>query len=105
MFYEADSPDAATLDLVAACIESGTDSVLLDQNALSPSFFDLSSGVAGELLHRLSVYRIRMAAVVADLSVYSEPFQDFVRETNRGNQFRFFRNREEAVQWLESIAS
>jgi len=105
MFYEADRQGTATPDLVAACIESGADSVLLDQSALSPSFFDLSTGVAGELLHRLSVYRIRMAAVVADLSVYSEPFQDFVRETNRGNQFRFFGNREAAVQWLESVAS
>lgn len=102
-FYEGESLDAATFDPVAACIESGADSLLLDQSALSPAFFDLSTGVAGELLHRLSTYRIRMAAVISDPSVYSEPFQDFIREANRGNQFCFVRHREEAIRWLESM--
>jgi hypothetical protein len=86
--------------VVAGCIESQSRSVLMDAGVLPPTFFDLSSGVAGELLHRLSVYRIRMAVVAAELTSRSEHFQDFVRETNRGNQVRFFPTRDDAVEWL-----
>lgn len=88
--------------VVTGCIESGARSLLLDQGALPPEFFDLSTGVAGELVHRLTVYGIRMAAVVPDPSAHSRPFQDFLREANQGRQFRFFATREEAVRWLES---
>lgn len=88
--------------VAVSCIESGMRSLLIDAPAMAPEFFDLSSGVAGELLHRLSVYGVRMAAVVPDPSVHSGPFQDFLRESNRGSQFRFFPTRGEAVRWLES---
>jgi hypothetical protein len=84
------------------CVENGSRSVLFDRDALPPAFFDLSSGVAGELLHRLSTYGVRMAAVVPNPSRCSRSFQDFVQEANRGSQFRFFPTRPEAIQWLES---
>ncbi|GAB4144177.1 MAG: hypothetical protein Fur0021_00540 [Candidatus Promineifilaceae bacterium] len=88
--------------VVRSCIESGAHALLLDKAALPPHFFDLSSGMAGELLHKLSVYRMRMAAVVSDPSAHSANFQAFVREANKGNQFRFFSTRQEAVAWLET---
>jgi len=87
--------------VVAGCIESGAHALLVDRAALPDTFFDLSSGVAGELLHRLSVHGIRMAGVVPDPAAHSQPFQDFLRETNRGSQFRFFIDREDAVRWLD----
>lgn len=96
---DADAFDPAAV--VTGCIESGCGSLLLDGGRLPPKFFDLSSGLAGELLHRLSTYRILLAAVVPDPTRYSESFQDFVREANRGRSFRFFRTRDEALQWLE----
>ena len=89
-------------EVATRCIESGSRALLADGDALPPEFFDLSSGVAGELLHRLSVYGVRLAGVVPDPASHSAPFQDFLRETNRGKQFRFFPTREEAVRWLES---
>lgn len=97
-------PRPATFDpaaVVASCIESGVHALLVDHGAYPPAFFDLSSGVAGELVHRLSTYGIRMAGVVPDPTVHSAHFQDFAREANRGKLFRFFENREEAIRWLE----
>jgi PadR family transcriptional regulator, regulatory protein AphA len=85
------------------CIENGASSLLLDRPALPDEFFDLSTGLAGELLHRLSVYHMRMAAVIPDLTVHSVNFQTFASEANRGEQFRFFPTRREAIDWLESI--
>lgn len=89
-------------EVVIACIESGSSSLLLDANALPAAFFDLASGIAGELLHKLSVYRLRMACVLADREARPARFQEFVREADRGNQFRFFADRASAIQWLEA---
>lgn len=103
MIFEADGADP--IEPVAAlvrCIEDGARALLLDRNALPAAFFDLSTGVAGELVQKLTNYGIRMAAVVPDLSVHSPRFREFAREANAGRQFRFFATREEAVAWLES---
>jgi len=86
--------------ILTGCIESGARAVLLDQAGLPPEFFDLSSRVAGDLLHKLSTYQVRLAAVVPDPGVHSGPFQDFAREANRGREFRFFPTRAEAIDWL-----
>jgi hypothetical protein len=88
--------------VVTSCIESGAQSLFADEASLPAEFFDLSSGLAGGLLHRLSLYQARMAGVVSDLSAHSVHFQAFVREANRGEQFRFLRTRQEAILWLES---
>jgi len=104
-YYEIDGHQHDAFDptaVVTRCIESGSRALLLDAPALLPEFFDLSSGVAGELLHKLSLYGIRMAGVVADPSIHSDAFQSFHLETNRGSQVRFFPTRAQAVEWLES---
>ena len=88
--------------LVAQCIESGSRSLLLDEHALAPEFFDLSTGFAGELLQKLATYRIRLAAVVPDPSAHSMRFQEFAREANGGRQVGFFRSRQSAIDWLLS---
>lgn len=97
-FLSADPFDPAAV--VVACIESGARSLLFDQGTLPPEFFDLSTGMAGALVQRLTTYGIRMAAVVPNPSIHSRPFQDFAREASTGRQFRFFSDREQAVEWL-----
>lgn len=104
-YFEAPSPPSAPSDpaaLVTACIESGAPALLCERGALPPEFFDLSTGLAGAMAQRLTLYEIRMAAVVPDPSVHSRAFQDFAREAERGRWFRFFPDRERAVAWLTS---
>ena len=100
-FFEPEG--ARPVDPVAAvtgCIEHGAHALLLDAGALPPAFFELRSGVAGELVQKLVNYGIRMAAVVPDLGAQSARFQEFAREANAGRQFRFFATRGEAIDWL-----
>jgi len=89
--------------VLARCIEDGARAILLDEAALPAEFFDLRTGLAGELLQKLTPYRIRLACVVPDARVHPTHFQDFLREANRGVQFRFLTTREAAIDWLESI--
>ncbi len=88
--------------LVRDCVEKGSDALLCDEAVLPAAFFDLSTGLAGELLHRLSIYRLRLAAVVPVPAAHSANFQAFVAEANQGGLFRFFPTRQDAVRWLES---
>jgi hypothetical protein len=105
LYFEAPSDEAERLHpskVVEACIESGAHGLLLDHGSLPPAFFDLSSRIAGELVHKVTLYDIRTAIVVPDLAVHSERFQEFAREANHSRQFRFFRTRSEAAEWLST---
>jgi hypothetical protein len=108
LYFDAPTGESARLlpsDLIGACFEHGTHGLLLDHGALPDVFFDLSSGVGGDLVQKLTNYGIRMAAVVPDPTRHSGPFQDFAREADRSERFRFFRTREQAVEWLTAGAS
>ena len=102
-YFEAPVGDAVVadpLDLIGACLEHDADGLLLQHGALPTTFFDLSSGVAGELLQKLANYGIRMAAVIPDPILHSASFQSFVREANRSASVRFLPTAEEARAWL-----
>jgi hypothetical protein len=102
-YFEPDSNQPFDpVTLVTDCIASGASSLLLDVNVFPPEFFDLSTGLAGELVRKLGMYQVRMAGVVPDVGVHSTSFQEFVIEANRGVQFRFFSDRSSAIQWLAS---
>lgn len=102
MFFEVTEPPLDPVAVLTGCVESGSRCVLLAEAAMASEFFDLSSGLAGELLHKLTTYGIRLAGVVPDSSSLPVRFQEFLREANRGMQFRFFSRREDAIEWLES---
>jgi PadR family transcriptional regulator AphA len=88
------------LDLVAACAEAGTRRLLIPAGCLNAAFFDLRTGLAGQVLLKFSNYRIHAAAVIAAEIAARGRFGEFVGETNRGSQFRVFPSREDARAWL-----
>lgn len=94
--------DFAPMDAVAACFERGAQALLMDRPSLPPAFFDLRTGVAGELVQKLTQYGIRLACVVPDLEDQPERFQEFARESNRGLRVRFFASRAEAAAWFDA---
>lgn len=91
---------ATTRDLLVRAIEAGVDRVLLEADALPASFYDLSSGAAGDLIQGLANHGIRVAAVVPALDRHSDAFQAFAREANRGRAFRVFDSYAAADEWL-----
>ncbi|WP_261664046.1 DUF4180 domain-containing protein [Deinococcus sp. Marseille-Q6407] len=91
----------AALELVGFSWEHGCDLFLLDGALLPPAFFDLSSGLAGELLQKFSNYQLRVAAVLPDVAP-GERFREFMAETNRGRTFGLFTGLEAAQHWLLS---
>ena len=88
------------LELVALCGEAGTDNLLLPRGSLAEDFFDLSTGLAGEIALKLSTYRVRTAILVNLLGVRSQRFKEWAWECNRGHEIHFCADEEDAVQWL-----
>ncbi len=89
-----------TMDLVAACFEHDAERVLLESRVLPATFFDLSTGFAGEFLQKFSNYRIKLAAVFPSEDGYTDRFREFLLEARRGSHFRVFASRPEAEAWL-----
>ena len=87
------------LALISLCWAHEVDRVLLLQGCLSNDFMRLSTGIAGEVLQKLSNYGIRAAAVL-DMAETKGKFKDFLLETNRGGIFRAYDSVERAEAWL-----
>lgn len=87
------------LELVSACIEHGTNMMLIEDKGLSDDFMRLSTGVAGAILQKFALYNIK-AAVVLDKDRAKGKFKDFLTESNRGSMFRAYTDFTEAESWL-----
>ena len=85
-------------DAVGACL--GRAGFILTDDDLSPEFFDLSSGLAGELFQKLVNYKVRTAMVLQSPEAYGERFAELAYEHRSHPLIRFFRSRDEADAWL-----
>jgi hypothetical protein len=84
------------LDVIGAAY-AGAEVVVLPVSRLDPRFFELSTGVAGEIMQKFVNYRVRLA-IEGDISTYarsSAAFRDLVTESNRGRQIWFIRDLDE----------
>jgi hypothetical protein len=87
-------------DALGAC--SGAEGLLLTEEELSSEFFDLRTGLAGELFQKFTNYRLRLAIVVADPGSHGERFGDLAHEHLSHNLIRFFRSIDAASRWLRA---
>jgi len=85
--------------LLGVCADHNADRILLNGVVLAPTFFDLRSGLAGDVLQKLVNYQVKTAAVLSQEQIRGK-FAHFVVETNRGHHFRVFFNRQDAEDWL-----
>jgi hypothetical protein len=87
---------------VAAAVGAafGAAGLLLTENELSKEFFDLKSGIAGELFQKLENYQVRAAIVVPDPALYGERFTELAREHRTHNRVRILPSKDEAMRWL-----
>ena len=80
----------------------GTPGLLLLPENLAPAFFDLRSGIAGDLFQKFSNYRIKLAIVIEHEKDYGERFKELMWEHRKHSLIRFFSHRDEAQFWLET---
>lgn len=77
------------LDLLGNLYYQDFDKIIIHEKNITPDFFDLKNGIAGEILQKFSNYRVRLA-IVGDFSKYtSKSVNDFIYESNKGKQIIF----------------
>lgn len=92
------------LDLMAEASYSGAAQMMVQASQLPADFFDLSSGVAGEILQKFAQYGVRLA-IIGEFDQYpSQALKAFIAESNRGNQIFFVPDREAAIARLSAAA-
>lgn len=88
------------LELLGNLYFQGFDKVILHEKNITPDFFDLKTGIAGEILQKFSNYRVRLA-IVGDFSAYqSKSIRDFIFESNKRRHINFVGSIAEAVERL-----
>lgn len=87
-------------DVLGACF--GTAGLLVTEADLAPEFFDLRSGLAGELFQKFSNYGLRLALVLPDPKAYGERISELAYEHTSHNLIRFFDSQEAARAWLSA---
>lgn len=78
----------------------GRRGLLLTEADLAAAFFDLKTGLAGELFQKCANYRVRVAIVLPDPDAYGERIGELAYEHRSHRLIRFFRSREDAEKWL-----
>jgi len=77
--------------------------LLIRKELINEDFFELKTGLAGEILQKCTNYRTKLA-IVGDFSGYnSKSLNDFIYECNHGNSFFFKATEDEALQTLHGV--
>ncbi|PYI57248.1 DUF4180 domain-containing protein [Paenibacillus flagellatus] len=95
---------AAALDLMAEVgVVHGCDKIVLRQSNLSEDFFELKTGLAGDILQKYTNYGVKLAVVGTFDGYGSKSLNDFIYECNQGNRFFFVSDTQQAIQALHGV--
>jgi hypothetical protein len=88
------------LDLLGNLYYQGLDKILIHEKNIIPEFFDLKTGLAGEVLQKFAQYRMPLA-IIGDFSKFtSKSIRDFIYESNNGRHINFVASADEALHPL-----
>ncbi len=90
------------LELLMDCHYNGNcNRVIIYVESLSPEFFNLSTGLAGDILQKFSNYDGYLS-IVGDFSRFeSRSLKDFMRESNRQGRILFLSDLDEAIKLFD----
>jgi Domain of unknown function (DUF4180) len=78
----------------------GTGGLILTESDLAPGFFDLKTGLAGELFQKFTNYQLRLALIVPQPGRHGDRFDELAREHRSHSQIRIVATKDEAAAWL-----
>lgn len=88
------------LDIMAEINYMGSWKIILNEKNINPLFFDLNSGLAGEILQKFSTYNVQLA-IIGDFSKYpGKSLRDFIYESNKLGRINFVSSTEQARERL-----
>jgi hypothetical protein len=95
-----DTPINSAQQFLDITMNLPADRIVIHKESLDEAFFDLRSGLAGEILQKAVNYRIQLG-IVGDYSGYeSKSLRDFIYESNKSNKIVFVSTLDEALNRL-----
>ena len=91
------------VELIIAARSHHARYVVIPVSRLGDNFFNLRTGIAGEVIQKFVNYRVRLV-IAGDISRYvaeSTALRDLVRESNRGDQVWFLNSIDELSECLK----
>ena len=76
--------------------------LILSEGDLGPDFFELRTGLAGELIQKFVNYRVRVAVIVPIPDAHGERFAELAYEHATHPTVRFLRSVDEAMEWIHT---
>lgn len=96
------SQDALDL-LVNVRFNNSYSKIILNESQITDDFFDLSSGMANDILEKYSNYDVKLAIILDPTKRKSEEFNEFMISCNQGSCFLFCLNLDNAISMLNKI--
>ena len=88
------------LDIMANSAYNGSTKIIINEENIISDFFDLKTGIAGEILQKFSNYRCQLAIIGEFTKFQSKSFKDFIFESNKTGRIFFVKSQEEAIKFL-----
>ena len=88
------------LNILGDCVFNGVQNIVIHSENISPAFFELKTGLAGEILQKFSTYNAKLA-IIGDFSdVKNNSLQSFILESNKYGRVVFVDSFEQAERML-----
>jgi hypothetical protein len=88
------------LDIMANCT---SEYIILHEYNFEKDFFDLSSGIAGEILQKFTNYKVKLA-IIGDFEKFtSKSLHDFIYESNKNGEYLFVHSIEDVIKVWERL--
>jgi hypothetical protein len=84
--------------LIADLYYQGFDLIIIHAYQLAPSFFELKTGLAGEVLQKCSNWRIRLTIIGNFGQLPGKSMHDFIFESNKGKLVNFLSSVAEVIK-------
>jgi len=72
--------------------------IIVKKENIIDEFYNLSTGTAGEILQKFSIYKKRMAIIGDFENIKNKALNDFIYESNNTKQIIFVKNIEKAIE-------
>lgn len=91
---------STTQQFLQMMMNAAAEGIIVHQESIDKKFFNLASGLAGDMLQKVVNYRLKLA-IVGDFSAYdSISLKAFIYESNRSNHIAFVETVSEALAKL-----
>ncbi|WP_426585920.1 DUF4180 domain-containing protein [Mucilaginibacter sp. R-33] len=88
------------LDLLGNLYYQDFDRIIIHEKNITPEFFNLKNGMAGEILQKFSNYRVRLAIVGNFKKYHGKSIAEFIYESNKGKMVNFVSSQSDAIKML-----